>query len=67
MGSSSRLDSVCHETASNADFNTKQTGILVLTGPSGCGKTATIQLLCSTLGMTIIEWINPVYLNQFGM
>uniref|UniRef100_A0A7N4PFN9 RAD17 checkpoint clamp loader component n=1 Tax=Sarcophilus harrisii TaxID=9305 RepID=A0A7N4PFN9_SARHA len=38
--------------------------ILIITGPPGCGKTATLQILVKELGITLQEWINPVFLDS---
>nr|XP_023027348.1 cell cycle checkpoint protein RAD17 [Leptinotarsa decemlineata] len=33
---------------------------LLISGPTGSGKTTTLSVVCKTLGISIVEWINPV-------
>ncbi|XP_054284711.1 cell cycle checkpoint protein RAD17-like [Macrosteles quadrilineatus] len=34
--------------------------ILLVTGPSGSGKTATLQTVCKSLNIKVLEWITPL-------
>ncbi|GLV32964.1 Rad17 [Carabus blaptoides fortunei] len=43
--------------------NAKVSAVL-LTGPTGAGKTATVCVLCSTLNIQLVEWINPVEIDM---
>ena len=44
-----------------------QCPILLLTGPSGCGKTATVHALSHELGVSIVEWSNPLDVSPVGV
>ena len=44
-----------------------QRPILLLTGPSGCGKTATVHALSLELGVSIVEWSNPLDVSPVGV
>lgn len=34
--------------------------ILLITGPPGSGKTVTLQVICNSLNLQVIEWITPL-------
>lgn len=33
--------------------------VMALTGPAGCGKTATLQAICESLNLDLVQWTNP--------
>lgn len=43
--------------------NTNGGKFCLLIGPTGCGKTASLRVLCKSLNVKIIEWINPLDLT----